>query len=391
MAAISLNELEELLALLDGVQKTRYLALASAVLLGYDYFLTLSQEIQYFWTGPWSASRVLFLFNRYFSQFVMMWSLLLLFVPQLTAEFCSKAIPAVFIMGYIGIAVVQAIIVLRIWYMFSNRPIARSFILAFFLATLITTIVLFKTIYADFRQVSPPVPGISNPGCSAPPSNRVWRIYLPNLILHTVLYLATTWPAFWMRRHGTRSPLMNRLLKDGGIFYVTVFASAAFTTIGALQHDPSVMVPALYANFLLSVSSVSVSRLMLSIRSLAAFLEIDSDLLLSDAELSRVQWRTGHRAGELIVEIEAVEAFDDEVLVVDANYSMHVRTHTPVLHATRVGVYEDEKMPGADKVSRVAWPTQVESKTGEVSKAPQLIVDAGQPFHLSYDFRNLDV
>lgn len=62
MAAIPLNELEELLALLDGVQKTRYLALASAVLLGYDYFLTVSQEIQYFWTGPWSASRVLFLF-----------------------------------------------------------------------------------------------------------------------------------------------------------------------------------------------------------------------------------------------------------------------------------------------------------------------------------------
>lgn len=130
---------------------------------------------------------------------------------------------------------------------------------------------------------------------------------------------------------------------------------------------------------------------MLSLHSLAAFLEIDSDLLLSDAELSRVQWRTGHRAGELIVEIEAVEAPDDEVLVVDANYSMHVRTHTPVLHATRVGVYEDEKMPGADKVSRVAWPTQAESKTGGISKAPQLIVDAGQPFYLSYDFRNLDV
>ena len=58
---------------------------------------------------------------------------------------------------------------------------------------------------------------------------------------------------------------------------------------------------------MLSITSVSVSRVMLSIQSFAAGLRVDPKWLLSHAELSRVQWRKGSHEGELIVEIECVE------------------------------------------------------------------------------------
>ena len=72
-------EQQLLLEVLDGVTRVKYLAVASSALLCYDYALTFDQEVyvflhipwheanhldqqlDYFWSGPWSKSRVLFL------------------------------------------------------------------------------------------------------------------------------------------------------------------------------------------------------------------------------------------------------------------------------------------------------------------------------------------
>ena len=60
-------------------------------------------------------------------------------------------------------------------------------------------------------------------------------------------------------------------------------------------------------SILLSLASVAVSRLMLSIRSLAARLSLEPDWLLNNTELGRVNWKPGRREGELIVEVDAIE------------------------------------------------------------------------------------
>lgn len=276
-------------------------------------------------------------------------------------------------MDVIALAVIQAIIVLRIWYIFSQRRITRIVVVAIFLAVVVTTTSILGIIFPDFRQEAIVVPGLKLVGCSAPPSNNVWKLFLPNLILHTVLYAATTWPALRLHRQGRTSPFMNRMVKDGGIFYASVFVSAAFCTIGALQRDhPNVMIPAIYANFLLSLCSVSVSRIMLSIRSLAASLSMDVDMLLSDAELSRVHWRQGVREGELIVEIEAPDEDDIQLGIMDE--IPYGRSHTPAIYATRVGVYDDVLMPGADKLPKD--PTKRMSK-----KVPRVTSKASSRAH----------
>lgn len=103
---------------------------------------------------------------------------------------------------------------LRICYVYSKSLFIRLILLSFLAATTIATFVVFFT---NTRHVLDPrlldLPsGTKNTGCKAPPSGQVWKLMLPNLIIHTVLYLATTVPALRMRRIGKKSRLMNRLV-----------------------------------------------------------------------------------------------------------------------------------------------------------------------------------
>ena len=83
---------------------------------------------------------------------------------------------------------------------------------------------------------------------------------------------------------------------------------------------------------------------MLSIRTLAARLSVNDDWLLNNAELSRVHWKPGSRAGELIVEVEAAEE-DHEMKGADLSWSINKHEYT---HTTTVGHYDDMILPGAN-------------------------------------------
>lgn len=68
-------------------------------------------------------------------------------------------------------------------------------------------------------------------------------------------------------------------------------------------------------SFLLTTTSLAVSRVMFSIHSLAASIGSDSAWLLNNVELSRAGWKQGAREGELVIERDTVE--DDYVVPSD--------------------------------------------------------------------------
>ncbi|CCL98057.1 uncharacterized protein FIBRA_00051 [Fibroporia radiculosa] len=395
MAALPADEVSLLLSELEAAEKTRYLAIAGLVIYMYNYFLTFDQEIEHFWSGPWSISRFLFLLNRYLPLVSMTIAvycehLLAAYIydvvesahispglvgPPLTYEVwvCSKAVPAAYILTYICITIVQAIIVLRIWYIYSMRRVARIMIVGCFVICATATAITISIVYSDFLTIPLKLPGFHTPGCSVPPSDNMWRVFLPNIILHTILFAATTWPALRMHRCGRQSPLMNRLVRDGGVFYFFLFGASVFSTIGAAQtRDPAVMFPAIYASFLLTISTISAGRLMLSIRSLAAQLSVDSDLLLSDAELSRVRWKRGAHDGEIIVEIDVGDVPLDEFG--SGQY--------PVLRASRVGVFDGAVYPGADKLQKTQ---KFSTRSGKRSLPPRLSLKPGEHSHCHFE------
>ncbi|KAJ3478288.1 hypothetical protein NLI96_g9865 [Meripilus lineatus] len=70
---------------------------------------------------------------------------------------------------------------------------------------------------------------------------------------------------------------------------------------------------------------------------------VDSRLLLSDAELSRVAWKKGARRGELIVEADSIEVLPDEKFEPSDAASEDTSTSllAPRIYVTVVGQYDD--------------------------------------------------
>ncbi|KAI0789441.1 hypothetical protein C8Q75DRAFT_718343 [Abortiporus biennis] len=266
-------EVDTLLNILQGVYATRLLGIGSFCLMIYDYFLTLDQEIEYYWSGKWTTTRVLF------------------FLVSATESFCGFCI-----------------IVMRLWYLYSRNNYARALIVTAFTICASTEFALLGITWHELRPQPIPIPGLKILGCNAPLAPHLWRIYITCFIIHTILFAATTFQAVRVRHSGKKNQVMDRILRDGGAAYIIIFITVGFAGIGSVQKAPKVSIPSMYSNFMPSILSVAISRLMFSIQNLAANLHLDATWLLSHAEMSRVRWKKGSHEGELIVEVDSADS-----------------------------------------------------------------------------------
>lgn len=82
-------------------------------------------------------------------------------------------------------------------------------------------------------------------------------------------------------------------------------------------------------SLMLSLTSVSISRIMLSIRSLAADLTNDpSVLMLNDNELGRVSWRKGPNAGDIIVDMDDQRRLEGAPMAMEIRYERDIQETT---------------------------------------------------------------
>ncbi|KAG2125866.1 hypothetical protein BD769DRAFT_1736116 [Suillus cothurnatus] len=147
-----------------------------------------------------------------------------------------------------------------------------------------------------------------------------WRMYLPPVTLHIVLYGLTICKMLTSSPFGEIGGLRRMIIDEGGHLYLlaTGLSTAApdgldsiiittvaliFGLIGTASHDANVFIPASYSALVNVVISVAVTRAMLTLRNLAARLHVDPGWLLSHSELSRIPHRRGLYDGELLVEI----------------------------------------------------------------------------------------
>lgn len=107
-----------------------------------------------------------------------------------------------------------AIIVLRIWYLYANSLLGRIVILSCYILCTVASFVILGFIWNELKPFEVSIPGLDLIGCTAPPATHLWRIYVIGLVMHTILYAATTLPALRMRHRQRSSPLMTRLLKE---------------------------------------------------------------------------------------------------------------------------------------------------------------------------------
>ncbi|KAG1837681.1 hypothetical protein C8R48DRAFT_622720 [Suillus tomentosus] len=283
-------------SVLFAFQSAHYLEIACFTLLVYDLLTTFGEEVEYFWSGPWSLSRVLFFLNRYLPFVAMMGCPDIYLVSDIEDQrMCTHWIRAAFELSIFAICVNQGILLLRVWYMYSHSAIARAVACFSYAACVVSSLTMtglslpFLRSTTESLQLQRQITTI--PGCSAPSPSIIWTVFVPSTIIHMILFGFTIARIVKVSRDLRMDQLMQRLVRDGGLVFFVSMASATFSVVGArLTKDPVINGPATWSNSQLAISAVAVSRLMLSIHSLAGKLKIDQNWLFNPSELSRVRW-----------------------------------------------------------------------------------------------------
>lgn len=305
---------------LSAFQSAHYLEIACFTLLVYDLLTTFGEEVEYFWSGPWSISRVLFFLNRYLPFVIMIPTNAALFGSEMSAQSCTHWIRAAFELSIITICINQGILFLRVWYMYSHNALARAVACFSYAGCALSSLILmglslpFLESTTESLQLQRKITAI--PGCSAPAPSMIWTIFVPSTIIHIILFVFTIARVMKISRDLRMDQLMLRLVRDGGLVFFVSMAAATFSTVGArLTTDPVINGPATWSNSQLAISAVAVSRLMLSIRSLAGKLKISQDWLFNPSELSRVRWRavSGNHGRIIVVEMDSHEPVSQKV------------------------------------------------------------------------------
>ncbi|EPQ60046.1 hypothetical protein GLOTRDRAFT_134808 [Gloeophyllum trabeum ATCC 11539] len=192
-------------------------------------------------------------------------------------------------LSLVNIEVMQA---LRLWHLFSHcRPVQYLLVvlsIGYFAAQWTIVIRILK--------------GMSYTSLAA-------SQWFPSLAVHSALYLLTILRAFSPRPPDAEGKhLIRWILRQGGLLASVAFAAVLYNTIGALSGNPNVSMPAKFGGIMLSVMSVTMSRLMFNIHKFSDALGTEPKLLLSHLEMSRIRMRStkGMREGELLVEVDNV-------------------------------------------------------------------------------------
>ncbi|KAI6107938.1 hypothetical protein EDD17DRAFT_153677 [Pisolithus thermaeus] len=194
----------------------------------------------------------------------------------------------------------QAVITLRVWYLFSRNAFVRIFVIG----------TLCSSTAASCATLSPLVGNIEKLVTSTTPSpirspGKVIWLFVPSLANHSILFALKVYRFMQGGKSLHVEAPIRRYLKEGMLMYAFAMGSLVFTIVGLSFTAPtqvSVYLTAL-AGFPAATIVVAVCRVMLSIRSLAATSHVDPEWLLNNAEMSRLPLREGPNKSELCVEI----------------------------------------------------------------------------------------
>ncbi|KAH7886421.1 hypothetical protein F5I97DRAFT_1277573 [Phlebopus sp. FC_14] len=311
-----------LLSVLQASLTNEYLFCASCTLVLYDHLITFDQEIDFFWSEKWNVSSLLYMASRYLADTEVL-LLLAIYAAGPTFAVSSSHISAVFeyssemrsckrlevvVVAVAGLAMLvnQAVICLRVWYLFAHNKVIRVVVTVIYIVCMTAIVTLLFTSLG----VSPV------PWTSCGRLNHIktyWHIYLPAVLLHSVLYIFTVCRTVgnmsWRGLRGTA----EHFVAEGGPMYLVATCALLYSFIGAtFTKDPQAYMPAAQSYFPNSLVAIAVCHAMLSIRTLAARLDVDPTWLLSHSELSRIRWKRGPE-GEVVVDCELARNGDVEL------------------------------------------------------------------------------
>ncbi|KAG1782189.1 hypothetical protein EV702DRAFT_512201 [Suillus placidus] len=220
---------------LQNLRASQYFSAAGLVILLWDHFLTVHDEVELIWRARWSLPKLLFLFNRYVVP-----ACLIIFTDQwvLRRHFfrfgiCQTWFGVGIVVGMVSIGTSNFLILLRLWVLWDRKTRLVLVTLPLFLVTQITAIVC--TAYV----VSSMMPLV------------VFEPYLHSCIL--------------TQKHAKMAKVMYR---DGSIYFFVLFGLRVLNLVLSIVSPLSLMFLGVF--FIWSACNVTLTRLIMNLRRAAA-------------------------------------------------------------------------------------------------------------------------
>lgn len=193
---------------------------AGYTLLVYDYFLTLSDEIECIWYAPWTPVKFVYLANRYIV--LLGQTVICIHATGIVAAVtggCDGYAIFLTIYNMLALETVHVLVVLRaraIWE--GDRRVLQSVVMAYIVALVSIVAAVAQKEHFDFSNFDPSVTTV----CYRPVPDRAWLFYFANLVVDSIMFCMTMsglW-SYYRALNDSSAELIQVLVRGATAFYV---------------------------------------------------------------------------------------------------------------------------------------------------------------------------
>lgn len=242
-----------------------YLDIVAAAVLGYDYLLTFSDEVKYFWFSPFSLGKVLFFLTRYpvFGETALVLYHQFAVMGPHKCDLVFKTI------GYqlgTGTLISESILAMRTWVIWHRNPyIAATLIIG--LATFWTPVFYFLAQSLN-SLVFTVAPNPDTPGCFLKSQKNILFVVFIIISSFETLILVLTLIRFIPHYRQKKTSLIRTIYRDGlmNYFYLCILSICNVVVLLTAPHGYTTLLSALQR----VIHSVLSGRVLLHLREAAA-------------------------------------------------------------------------------------------------------------------------
>lgn len=226
---------------LQNFRASQYVSAAGLVVLLWDHFLTLHDEIELIWRARSSFPKLLFLFNRY----VVPTSLIMLTYATsgfsediLSDSFCQTWFGVGIVVGMVSIGTSNFLILLRLWVLWDRKTRLVLVTLSLFLVTQITAIVCTTYVVSSMMPLVVFEPYLDS--CILTQKVNFVILWTPGIVFEFMIFVTTWWNALDqpLPQHAKMAKVMYR---DGSIYFFVLFGLRLLNLILSIVSPLSLM------------------------------------------------------------------------------------------------------------------------------------------------------
>jgi len=259
----------EVIFILRSLRLTRYLSAAGLMLLLYDHFLTLDQEVEEIWKAKWTLPKIFFLILRYTVPAMMIietYQISGISNHEITIDFCRGWFCFSMIIAVGSITVSNLLILLRLWALWGRD---RKLILwTFFGFVVVQMAALAVLVHVIVKGLPMLYWEEKLQLCAFKERPHIEGLWIPGIAFECVVFTAAFVNGFHRPRSVGGQSLLAALFRDGIHYFMALFLLRVNNFFFAVLAPLPLLVCTIYLVW--CCTTLTVTRFLLNIRRVAS-------------------------------------------------------------------------------------------------------------------------